>query len=147
MINLIRKLHVLHPDVIGMSQSIEDLHLDENMLGDGVDFVGLVTKNDHLAYFGNRDSLNLSKEQKEMFFMQCSLQQMMTQDYNDNFGHVKYSVIEREHNRIITVPQESDTLIFVMNSGDEFLSRVKRVLDAIRHARSLKQGQKGNDMT
>jgi len=50
---------------------------------------------------------------------------MMNQDYDDNLGQVKYSVTERENNRIITVPQESNTLIFVMDNGDEFLSRVK----------------------
>ncbi|WP_133121011.1 hypothetical protein [Candidatus Nitrosotalea bavarica] len=130
-----------------MSQNIEAMHFDERMLGDGIDFVGLITKNGRLVDCNNKNSLNLSKEQKEMFFMSCSLQQKMNQDYDDDLGQVRYSVTERENTRIIIVPQESDTLIFVMDNGGEFLSCVKRVLDAIRHARSLKQGPKRYDMT
>jgi len=123
-----------------MSQSIEDLHLDECMLGEGIDFVGLITKNGHLVDYGNINSLNLSREQKEMFFMSYSLQQKMNQDYDDNFGQVKYTITERENYRIITVPKESYTVIFVMKNDGEFLSRIKRVLDAIGHAKFLKQG-------
>lgn len=124
-----------------MSQNIEALHLDENMLGDGIDFIGLVTKNGHLVECSNRKGLNLSKEQREMFFMHCSLQQRMNQDYDDDFGQVKYSLTERENSRIITIPQEADTLVFVMDNEGEFLSRIKRVTEAIRHAKSLKTGK------
>ena len=130
-----------------MSQNIEALHLDESMLEDGIDFVGLVTKSGHLVDCNNRNGLNLSKEQKEMFFMHCSLQQRMNQDYDDDFGQVKYLITERENNRIITIPHESDTLIFVMDNEGELLSRVKRVLEAIRHAKSLKTRQDRSDLT
>ena len=40
----------------------------------------------------------------------------MNQDYDEDFGQVKYLITERENNRIITIPHESDTLIFVMNN-------------------------------
>ncbi len=121
-----------------MSQTIEARHLDEHMLGEGIDFIGLITKNGRLVDC-NKNSLNLSKEQKEMFFMSCSLQQRMNQDYDEDFGQVKYSVTERENHRIITIPQESNTLIFVVDNEGEFLPRVKNILDAIRHAKSMKQ--------
>ncbi|MFZ0184438.1 MAG: hypothetical protein WBV92_05595 [Nitrosotalea sp.] len=124
-----------------MSQTIEARHLDEHMLGEGIDFIGLITKNGRLVDC-NKNSLNLSKEQKEMFFMSCSLQQRMNQDYDEDFGQVKYSVTERENHRIITIPQESNTLIFVVDNEGEFLSRVKNILDAIRHAKSMKQGSR-----
>ncbi len=124
-----------------MSQTIEARHLDEHMLGEGIDFIGLITKNGRLVDC-NKNSLNLSKEQKEMFFMSCSLQQRMNQDYDEDFGQVKYSVTERENHRIITIPQESNTLIFVVDNEGEFLPRVKNILDAIRHAKSMKQGSR-----
>ena len=122
-----------------MSQTIEAVHLDEQMLGDGIDFIGLISKNGRLVDCNHKNKLNLTTEQKEMFFMSCSLQQKMNQDYDEDFGQVKYSVTERENHRIITVPQDSDTLIFVMDNYGEFLSRVKSILNAIRHAKSLKQ--------
>lgn len=143
MINLIRKLHVLYLRCNSMSQSIEALHIDESMLGDGIYFIGLITKNGNLTDCNNRNGLNLSKEQKEMFFMNCSLQQRMNQDYDNDFGQVKYSITERENNRIITITHESDTLIFVMDNEGDLLSRVKRVLDAIKHVKSLKNNKTG----
>jgi len=63
-------------------------------LWDGIDFIGLIAKIGRLVDSTNRNSLNLSKEQKEMFFMQCSLQQRMNRDYDENFGRVKYLVTE-----------------------------------------------------
>ena len=125
-----------------MSQSTKSLHLDEHMLEHGIEFVGLIDRNGRLVACKEKDSLNLSKEQKEMFFMSCSLQQRMRQDYDNNFGQVKYTVTERENHRIITVPQELDTLVFVMDKSGEFLSRVKSLLDAIKHVKSLDRGSK-----
>ena len=114
------------------------MHLDEQTLGDGIDFVGLITKNGRLIGGNNKNRLNLSHDQEEMFFMSCSLQQRMNQDYDEDFGQVKYSVTERENYRIITVPQESDTLIFVMDNDGEFLSRVKSILKAIKYEKSCR---------
>ena len=125
-----------------MSQSTKSLHLDEHMLEHGIEFVGVIDRNGRLVACTEKDSLNLSKEQKEMFFMSCSLQQRMRQDYDNNFGQVKYTVTERENHRIITVPQELDTLVFVMDKSGEFLSRVKSLLDAIKHVKSLDRGSK-----
>lgn len=131
-----------------MSEIIEAVHLDENMLEHGIEFIGLINRNGRLVACEDKNSFNLSKEQKEMFFMSCSLQQRMRQDYDDNFGQVKYTVTERENYRIITVPQESDTLIFVMDKSGEFLLRIKRLMDAIRHAKTLKRAHRnGRHMT
>jgi hypothetical protein len=122
-----------------MSQSIEALHLDGHMLEHGIEFVGLITKNGRLVTCDEKNSLNLTREQREMFFMSCSLQQRMSQDYDDAFGQVKYSITERENHRIITIPQESDMLIVVMDKSGEFSSRVKSLLDAIKHVKDVEQ--------
>jgi hypothetical protein len=122
-----------------MSQSIKPLHLDEHILEHGIEFVGLINKNGRLVASKDITRIDLSKEQKEMFFMGCSFQQRMSQDYDDNFGAVKYTVTEREKYRIITVPQELDTLIFVMDKSGEFLPRVKGLIDAIRQVKKWKR--------
>jgi hypothetical protein len=119
-----------------MSQNIKPLHLDQHMLEEGIEFIGLIAKNGRLVDWNEKSSLNLSRQQKEMFFMTCTLQQRMEQDYDDNFGQVKYTITERENHRIIKVPQGSDTLIFVMNKSGEFLSKVHTLLNAIKHVKS-----------
>jgi hypothetical protein len=120
-----------------MYRNIEDLHLDEHMLEVGIKFVGLITKNGRLVASNDKNSLKLSKEQKEMFFMSCSLQQRMSQDYDNDFGQVKYAVTERENIRIISIPYESDTLIFVVDKRSEFLAGVKIIMDAIKHVKAF----------
>ena len=137
MISFIRINHVYGFQINKMAQSFKDLYLGDYNLEHGIEFVGLITKNGCLVDSQDKNGLNLSREQKEMFFMSCSLQQKMHQDYNDIFGLVRYTVIERENNRIITIPQESGTLIFVMDKNGEFLSRVRTLMDAIQHAKNL----------
>ena len=120
-----------------MSENITTLHFDEYMLGDGIEFVGLITKNGRLSAGNRQNKFNLSKEQMEIFLISCSLQQRMQQDYDDNFGQVQFSVTERDKFRIITVPQGQDTLIFVMDKSREFLSGVQGLLAAVHCMQSL----------
>ena len=120
-----------------MSQSVKNVSFDEQILEHGIEFAGLITKNGHLIDCKTKNHINFSNEQKEMFFMSCSLQQRMHQDYDDKFGKVKYTITEREDYRIITIPQGSDTLIFVMDKHGAFFSRVRKLLKAINHMKNL----------
>lgn len=119
-----------------MSQTVKNVPFDERILECGVEFAGVISKNGRLAYCKTTNHVNLSNEEHEMFFMSCSLEQKMRQDCDDNFGKVKYAVTEREDYRIITVPHESDTLIFVMDKHGAFLSRIKKLLNAIDHMKN-----------
>jgi hypothetical protein len=105
----------------------------------------MISKHGRLVDCQVRRHINLSDEQKEMFFMSCSLQQRMCKDYDDNFGKVEYMVTEREDYRIITVPQESDTLIFIMDKQGAFFSRVRKLLKAIKHMKNLESIENTKD--
>lgn len=120
-----------------MSEITQTLHFDKQMLGDGVEFVGLIAQNGRLLAGDGKNIFNLSEEQMEMFFMNFSLQQKMDQDYDDNFGQAQFTVTERENFRIIAIPKGSNTLIFVMDKNYEFLSGVKGLLDTIKHVKNL----------
>jgi hypothetical protein len=126
-----------------MSNIVESVYLDENMLEKGIEFVGLISKSGRLAASKEKNCLNLARDRKEMFFMGLSLQQRMNTEYDDEFGQVKYSLTEREDKIIITIPQESDTLIFVMEKSGNFLSRLKRLLNAIRRGKIMDQYKNG----
>lgn len=120
-----------------MSEIAQTLHFDKQMLGDGIEFVGLITQNGRLLAGNGKNIFNLSEEQMEMFLMNFSLQQRMDNDYDDNFGQAQFTVTARENFRIIAIPRDSNTLIFVMDKNYEFLSRVKGLLDAIKHVKNL----------
>lgn len=125
-----------------MSQTVNEMPLDEQILGHGIEFAGVISKNGRLVHSKTKNHINLSNEENEMFFMSCALEQRMHQDYDDNFGKVKYTVTERQNYRIVTVPQELDTMIFVMDKHGAFLSRVKKLLKAINHFKNLEPNTK-----
>lgn len=117
-----------------MSQNIEVACLEEYLLVNGVEFVGLVTRNGRLVDYRAKNGFKFPDEQKEMFFMSVSLYQTMQQDYDDSFGAVGYTITERENFRIMTIPHGQDTLVIAMKGS--FSSTVKRVLEAINHVKN-----------
>ena len=117
-----------------MSQNVEVACLDEYLLVNGVEFVGLVTRNGRLVDYKSKNGLKFTDEQKEMFFMSVSLYQTMQQDYDDNLGAVRYTITERENFRIVTIPYGQDTLVIAMKGS--FSSTIKRVLEAINHVKN-----------
>jgi roadblock/LC7 domain-containing protein len=117
-----------------MSQNIEVVCLDEYLLLQGVEFVGLVTGNGRLVDYRAKNGMLFSEEQKEMFFMSVSLYQTMQHDYDESFGVVKYTITERENFRIISMPSGQDTIVIVMKG--KFSSTIKKVLEAINHVKN-----------
>ncbi|HEX5358554.1 MAG TPA: hypothetical protein VFW99_01415 [Candidatus Nitrosotalea sp.] len=121
-------------DKNNMSQNVEVACLDEYLLVNGVEFVGLVTRNGRLVDYKSKNGLKFSDEQKEVFFMSVSLYQKMQQDYDDDFGTVRYTITERENCRIVTIPHDQDTLVIAIKGS--FPSTIKRVLEAINHVKN-----------
>lgn len=117
-----------------MSQNVEVACLDEYLLVNGVEFVGLVTRNGRLVDYKSKNGLKLTDEQKEMFFMSVSLYQTMQQDYDATLGAVRYTITERENFRIVTIPHGQDTLVIATKGS--FSSTIKRVLEAINHIKN-----------
>ena len=117
-----------------MSQNVEVAYLDEYLLLHGVEFVGLVARNGRLVDYRAKNGLKFPEEQKEMFFMSVSLYQTMQQDYDDSFGTVRYTITERENYRIVSIPNEQDTIVILMKGS--FASTIKKVLEAINHMKN-----------
>ena len=62
----------MYTDENNMSQNIEVACLDEYLLVNGIEFVGLVTRNGRLVDYKSKNGLKFTDEQKEMFFMSVS---------------------------------------------------------------------------
>lgn len=65
-----------------MSNTLKNATLDELLLGHGIEFAGVIGKNGRLAGSKTQNHINLSNEQNEMFFMSCSLEQRMNQNFD-----------------------------------------------------------------
>lgn len=117
-----------------MSQNIQVAYLDDYLV-QGVEFVGLVTRNGRLTDYRSNNGLKLTEEQKEMFFMSISLYESMQQDFDDNLGAVKYTITERGNHKIVAIPKEHDIVVLIMKSS--FASTIKKVKEAINHVKNL----------
>ncbi len=123
-----------------MSQNVEVACLDEYLLVQGVEFVGLVTRNGRLVDYKTKNGLKIPEDQKEMFFMSVSLYQTMQHDFDDSFGAVRYTITERENFRIVSIPKGQDTIVIAMKGS--FSSTVKKMLEAINHVKNQEDENK-----
>ncbi|HEV2193771.1 MAG TPA: hypothetical protein VGR54_09160 [Nitrosopumilaceae archaeon] len=121
-----------------MTQSIDLKSFESNLLGHGVEFAGFINKQGRVIDYVCKNEINLSKEQKEMFFMMTSLNLSMQEDYDDNLGTVQYTVTERENSKIVSIPVLFGSIILVMNKKTRSSLLVKKILKAINYAKGLK---------
>ena len=73
-----------------------ELILDSN---EGIDLVAIIDQKGRVIENKIRDDRvikNLTEQKKEMLFMESALQLSMIQDFNDEFGAVKYTYSTRE---------------------------------------------------
>ena len=110
--------------------------LEEYQLWHGVEFLGLVNKQGRLTDYAAKNDLGISKEQKEMFFMSVSLNQVMLRDYDDTLGPVNYTMTEREKFRVISVPIQEGILIVIMNKKGKIVPTIKKILQSLNSAKS-----------
>ena len=118
-----------HKKISMSSQQIEVKSLDKYLLVDGVEFVGLISKNGRLVDCKSKNNLCFTKQQEEMYFMSISLYHSMQRDYDENFGLMEYTIMVRENYKIISIPMEKETLVVVINKSGNFANTVDAVLD------------------
>lgn len=121
-----------------MTQHTVTKYFDINyVLELGVEFAGFVNKRGRVIDFVCKNEFNLSREQKEMFFMMNSLNISMQEEYDHDLGPVKYTVTERENSKIICIPVSEGIIIFMTSSVTDHTQIVKRVLESIDNLKSL----------
>lgn len=116
-----------------MSQNIQVSNL-ENYLVSGVEFAGRITKNGRLIDYRTKNTILLSDEQKEMFFMSISLYESMQSDFDDNLGSVRYTITERKGFRIVSIPEGQEIIVLIMKGS--FASTIKRIKEAINYMKN-----------
>jgi hypothetical protein len=126
-----------------MTQSIDLKSFESNLLGHGVEFAGFINKQGRVVDYVCKNEINLSKEQKEMFFLMTSLNLSMQRDYDDNLGTVQYTVTERENSKIVSIPILFGSIMLVMNKKTRPSLLVKKILKAIDYAKRLDNKSQG----
>jgi hypothetical protein len=126
-----------------MTQNIDLKSFESNLLGHGVEFAGFINKQGRVVDYVCKNEINLSKEQKEMFFLMTSLNLSMQRDYDDNLGTVQYTVTERENSKIVSIPILFGSIMLVMNKKTRPSLLVKKILKAIDYAKRLDNKSQG----
>jgi len=91
-----------------------DFFHDKSILGDGVEFIGLINKEGRMESSMCKNEINLTEDRKEMFLMQFRLQSSMQRDYDDEFGPVSHTITERENSIFVSIPIVSHTVLAIM---------------------------------
>ena len=104
-------------------------YFDSNhILGLGVAFTGFMDKQGRIFDHAYKNGINLSKEQKEMFFMMNTLNTSMRGDYDEDLGAVKYTVTERVNSKIICLPIKKGIIVLMINRALGHRQIIKRIL-------------------
>ncbi len=119
-----------------MSQEIDQKSIESNLLGHGVEFAGFVNRQGRIIDYACKNEINLTQEQKDMFFMATSLSLRMQGDFDDSLGEVKYIVTERENSRIVSIPMTTGAIVLVVNKDAGLGALVKKILRAVDSMKS-----------
>jgi hypothetical protein len=120
-----------------MPQSIDLKSFESHLLEYGIEFAGFINKQGRVIDYMCKNEINLSKEQKEMFFMMTSLNLSMQRDYDDNLGTVQYTITERENSKIVSIPAPFGSIMLVMNKKVRPSLLAKKILEAVDYVRGL----------
>jgi hypothetical protein len=126
-----------------MPQEIDLQSIESHLLGHGVEFAGFINRQGRIIDYAGTSEINLSQEQKDMFFMATSLSLRMQGDYDGSFGAVQYIVTERENSRIVSIPIPTGAIVLVVNKDIGLSALVKKILKAVDAMKNLKGNMPG----
>jgi len=126
-----------------MAQCIDVKSIESNLLVEGVEFVGFISKLGRVIDCSCKHEMNLSQEEKETLFMTSTLHLSMQRDYDDKFGAIQYIVAERENSKIVSIPAPFGSILLVINKKTRPSKLVKKVLKAVNYARKLDDKSEG----
>ena len=92
-----------------------------------IEYLGIINENGRLEDSMGRKELNLSREKKEMFFMQRRLGLSMENDFDNELGVVNYVVTERKDSKFVAIPVFSHIVLVIMNKGIDHIPVVKKI--------------------
>lgn len=94
--------------------------LQKTMTTSGIELFGIINKNGRIVDVWSRKDLRISKEKREILFMQIALQSSMQRDFDEDLGTVSFCMIRREKLRFIYRPiGVGNTALVVTNRNND----------------------------
>jgi hypothetical protein len=120
-----------------MLQSIDPKSIESHLLEYGVEFAGLINKQGRVIDFMCKNEINISKEQKELFFMSTAYNLSKQKDFDDCLGDIEYIVTDRENSRIISIPMNFGSIMLIINRKQRSVLLAKKILKAVEYVKEL----------
>jgi hypothetical protein len=109
-----------------------DFFHDKSILGDGVEFIGLINKEGRMEGSLCKKEINLTEDRKEMFLMQFRLLSSMQKDYDDEFGPVNHTITERKNSIFVSIPIVAYTVLAIMKKTIDITVAINKIKTAIK---------------
>lgn len=106
------------------------LHMDL-LSQKGVEYVAIINKKGRIEDAIYKDDIKLSSEKKVMFSLTLQLQNSMQSDFDEEFGSVNYTIIQRENSKFVLIPISQGMLLVKLAKSRNpfrFITKVAEVL-------------------
>lgn len=103
----------------------------------GAEFVCIINKQGRIEDSIYESGMNISENKKEMFAMGLLLQNSMQSDFDEEFGPVDYTIIERGRSRFISIPVISGILVAKISKSIDPINFIRTINTVLRHGDML----------
>ncbi len=135
MINML-KLSATNYSMFEQNNRNEFLSQITSLLDAGSEYIGIISKNGRLKeVFRKENDLNLTEDEKEMFFMSLQLHITLQSDFDGKLGSINYLLIKRQNSRFVLTPTSEGFILVKLNKFvDPFLiiNKIPGILDSYK---------------
>lgn len=117
------------------SITLENLCKSILYTSENIQAVAVINKNGRAIEEKARDNsgLLMSDKKNEMYFMQCALQISMARDFDEEFGPVSFTMIERENSKFVSIPYFSHIILAKMKKSIDHTALLNKIKKIIRN--------------
>lgn len=102
---------------------------DEFMSPEGIEFACIINKQGRIEHSIFKNEIDITEDKKEMFTMGVQLQNSMQSDFDDEFGSVHYTIIERENARFVSIPTPTGVLLVKLDKSADPFALVNKIAE------------------
>lgn len=104
---------------MGTKMNIEELVSQKaSIINPDVKLVGIINSRGKMTVSIGTGTIDMSEDQKQMFFMNIALRNSMQHDFDEDLGSVDYCMTQRGNTKYISVPARNGSTILAVTKQD-----------------------------
>ena len=124
---------------MGTKMNIEKLVSQKaSIINPDVKLVGIINSRGKMTVSIGTGTIDMSEDQKQMFFMNIALRNSMQHDFDEDLGSVDYCMTQRGNTKYISVPARNGSTILAVTKQDaDHEELVVGITQIIRHSQQF----------